>query len=153
MKKVVLLGLFVFLATSVWSQDLKAIAYRAFMYLGSPVPETAKIEGNIGRIVDNKHGDYEESWAFELDANKKVKRAHYYIYDSNRNNLNRILGDFDLQFVIYGYKFFGADGQMKVYITNDGPFSIAIVIGNSIMTSESGKTFILITFVRLSDMM
>jgi len=152
MKKVVLLGLFVFLATSVWSQDLKAIVYRAFMYLGSPVPEAAAIEGNIGRIVDNEYGDYKESWAFELDANKKVKSAHYYIYDSNRNNLSRILSDIDLQIIINGYKFFQADGQMKVYVTNDGPFSIVIAIANSVMTAPDGKTWLQISFARLSDM-
>jgi len=153
MKKVVLLSLFVFLATSVWSQDLKALVYRAFMYLGSTVPETAKIEGNVGSIVDNEHGNYKESWRFELDANKKIKSAHYYIYDSNRNNLNRIQGDIDLQVIINGYKFFVADGQMKAYVTNDGPFSIVIAMTNSVMTDKDGKTRLQISFARLADMM
>lgn len=153
MKKVVLLGLFIFFATSVWSQDLKAIAYRAFIYLGNSVPEGTIIEDNTGKLVDNKHGDYEEIWVFELDANKIVKSALFSFCDSNRNNLSRILGDINRQVIIQGYKLFHADGQVKVYVTNDGPLSMAIGLSNSIMTNKSGRTYVGLAFRRLADMM
>jgi len=149
-KRVFLLSLFVVLAANAWTLDLRAIAYRAFTYIGNSVPEKAKVDGNIGWLVDNKHGDYEEDWAFELNVNQKVRSAHYFVYDSNRNNLISILSDFEKQIYIQGYKFFGADEDCKIYVTSDGPFSMAIIIGNSIMT-DKGRTRIQISFMRLAD--
>lgn len=152
MKKVILLVLFVSLATSAWSQDLRALAYRAFNYLGSPVPEKANIDGNVGRLDDKIQGDYQEQWGFELYENKRVRTAHYFVYDSNRNNVDRILSDIKLQVNIQGYKFLSADGDMTAYITNDGPFSMAIIIGNSIKISKSGRFYIQVSFARLADL-
>jgi len=152
-KRVFLLSLFFVLAANAWTLDLRAIVYRAFTYLGSPMPEKAKVdESGIGRFVDNNHGDYSESWTFQLNENKKVKTASYFVYDSNRNNLNSILSDFEKQVYIQGYTFLLADEDSKTYVTNDGPLSMAIMIGNSIKTSKSGKHFIMIVFIRLADM-
>ena len=150
-KRVFLLSLFVVLAANAWTLDLRAIAYRAFMYLGSPMPEKANVEGNIGRFNDNQNGDYLECWAFQLNENQRVKLAQYEIHDIDRKKLNSILSDFVSQVYINGYKFFLADADYTAYITNDGPFSMVIMIGNSIITSKSGNPCIKIVFIRLAD--
>jgi hypothetical protein len=152
-RHVFLLSLFVVLAVNAWTLDLRAIAYRAFSYLGSPLPEKVKVIDGIGWIVDNKNGDYEESWGFQFDTNQIVKTANYIVYDSNRNKLNNILIDFEAQIYIQGYIFFGADEVCNVYVTKDGPFSMLIVISNSIKTFKSGKIGVQITFMRLADAM
>jgi len=152
-KRVFLLSLFVVLAANAWTLDLRAIAYRAFKYLGSPMPEKAVVrDDGVGIIIDKKNGNYSEEWVFQLNENKRVKLAGYCVFDSNRNNLNTILSDFETQVYIQGYRFLGADEDFNMYATNDGPFSMCIIICNSIGTDRPGALNIVITFINLVDM-